>query len=69
MKLISLLVMGLAAVSALCNVVLWAFVVGFKDKDVMLCFGRSVSLFNITMLLAAIANAAVVLLYLLEWNC
>lgn len=69
MKLISLLVMWLAAVYALCNAVLWVFVVGLKDKDVMLCFGRSVSLFNITMLLAAIANAAVVLLYLLEWNC
>lgn len=69
MKLISLLVMWLAAMSALCNIVLWAFVVGRNDKDVMLCFGSSVSLFNVTMLLAAIANAAIVLLYLLEWNC
>lgn len=69
MKLISLVVMWLAAMSALCSVFLWAVVVGCNDKDVMLCFGRSVSLFNIIMLLAAIANAAIVLLYLLEWNC
>lgn len=69
MKLISLAVMWLAAMSALCNIVLWALVVGLNDKDVMLCLGRSVSPFNITMLLAAIANAAIVLLYLLEWNC
>lgn len=69
MKLISLVVMWLAAMSALCNIVLWAVVVGRNDRDVTLCFGRSMSLFNITMLLAAIANAAIVLLYLLEWNC
>lgn len=69
MKLISLLAMWLAATSALCNIVLWAVVVGRNDKDVMLCFGRSVSLFNVTMFLAAIANAAIVLLYLHEWNC
>ena len=69
MKLISLLVMWLAAMSALCNLALWAVVVGRNDRDVTLCFGRSVSLFNITMLLAAIANAAIVLLYLPEWNC
>lgn len=69
MKLISLVVMWLAAMSALCSVVLWAVVVGCNDKDVMLCFGRSVSPFNIIMFLAAIANAAIVLLYLLEWNC
>lgn len=69
MKLMALLVMWLAAMSALCNVVLWAVVVGLNDRDVKLCFGRSVSLFNITMFLAAIANAAIVLLYLLEWNC
>lgn len=69
MKLISLVVMWLAAMSALCSVVIWAVVVGCNDKDVTLCFGRSVSLFNITMFLAAIANAAIVLLYLLEWNC
>lgn len=69
MKLISLLVMWLAAMSALCNLVIWAVVVGRNDMDVTLCFGRSVSLFNITMLLAAIANGAIVLLYLLEWNC
>lgn len=69
MKLMSLLVMWFAAMSALCNLVIWAVVVGRNDRDVTLCFGRSVSLFNITMLLAAIANAAIVLLYLLEWNC
>lgn len=69
MKLMSLLVMWLAAMSALCNLALWAVVVGRNDRDVTLCFGRSVSLFNIAMLLAAIANAAIVLLYLLEWNC
>lgn len=69
MKLMSLLVMWLAAMSALCNLALWAVVVGRNDRDVTLCFGRSVSLFNITMFLAAIANSAIVLLYLLEWNC
>lgn len=68
MKLIALLVLWLAATSALCNLVLWAFVVGINDKDVTFCFGRSISTFNILMFFAAIANAAVVLLYLLEWN-
>ena len=66
MKLISLIVMWLAAMSALCNIVIWALVVGRNDKDVMLCFGQSVPLFNILMYLAAIANAAIVLLYMLE---
>lgn len=69
MKLISLLVMWLAAMSALCNLVIWAVVVWRNDRDVTLCFGRSVSTFNILMLFAAIANGAIVLLYLLEWNC
>lgn len=68
MKLIALLVLWFAATSALCNLVLWAFVVGINDKDVKFCFGRSTSMFNILMFFAAIANAAVVLLYLLEWN-
>lgn len=69
MKLISLLVMWFAAMSALCDVVLWAFVIGSNDNDVMLCLGRSVSPFNILMFFAAIANVAIVLLYMLEWNC
>ena len=55
--------------SALCNLVLWAVVVGRNDKDVTVYFGRSVSMFNILMLFAATANGAIVLLYLLEWNC
>ena len=68
MKLISLLVLWFAAMSALCNLVLWAFVVGLNEKDVTFCFGRSISVFNIVMLFAAISNAAVVLLYTLEWR-
>lgn len=68
MKLIALLVLWLAAASALCNLVLWAFVVGINDKDVTFCFGHSISTFNILMFFASISNAAVVLLYLLEWN-
>lgn len=67
MKLISSLVMGFATASAITNVVLWAIVVGFNDKDVKICFGRPISPFNILMFFAAIANAAVVLLYLLDW--
>lgn len=69
MKLISLVVMWFAALSALCDVVLWVFVIGCNDKDVTICLGRSVSPFNILMFFAAIANAAIVLLYLVEWNC
>ena len=69
MKLISLLIMWFADMSALCNLVLWAVVVGRNDKDVTVYFGRSVSMFNILMLFAATANGAIVLLYLLEWNC
>ena len=69
MKLISLLIVWLAAMSALCNLVLWAVVVGRNDKDVTVYFGRSVSMFNILMLFAATANGSIVLLYLLEWNC
>lgn len=68
MKLIQLLVIWLAAMSALANLVLWAFVVGLNEKDVTFCFGRSISVFNILMLFAAISNAAIVLLYMLEWN-
>lgn len=69
MKLIALLVLWFAAASALCNLVLWVFVLGINSKNVTFCFGRSVSVFNILMFFAAIANAAIVLLYLLEWNC
>lgn len=69
MKLISLLIMGLAFTSAISNLVLWAVVLGWNDKNVTFCFGRSVSMFNILMFFAAIANAAIVLLYLHEWNC
>lgn len=69
MKLFSLLVMGFAAMSALCNVIICAVVVGLNEEDATICFGRSRSLFNIFMFFAAIANAAIVLLYLLEWNC
>lgn len=68
MKLFALLVLWLAAVSAICNLALWAFVVGINDKDVKINFGRSISTFSIVMLFAAISNVAVVLLYLLEWN-
>lgn len=68
MKLIALLVLWLAATFALSNLVLWAFVVWINDKNVKFCFGCSISVFNILMFFAAIANAAVVLLYLLEWN-
>lgn len=68
MKLIALLALLLAAVSALCNLVLWAFVIGINDKDVQFSFGRSISMSNIFMFFAATANIAVVLLYLSEWN-
>ena len=69
MKLISPLIMGLAFTSAISNVVLWALVLGRNDRKVTFCFGRSLSMFNILMFFAATANAAIVLLYLLEWNC
>lgn len=68
MKLIPLLVLWLAATSAISNLVLWAVVVGLNDKDVTVYFGQSISVFNIVMLFAAISNVAVVLLYLVEWS-
>lgn len=69
MKLIPLLVLWLAAMSALGNLVLLAFVVGANEKNVTFCFGKSTSVSNVVMLFAATSNVAVVLLYLIEWNC
>ena len=69
MKLFVLLVLWFAIVSAMGNLVLWVYVIGINDKDVTFCLGHSISMFNILMFFAAISNVAVVLLYVLEWNC
>lgn len=68
MKLFALGVMCFAGMFSLSMVFLFALIVGFKNETFMFDFADA-PILRWLLFLASIANAAVVLLYLLEWNC
>lgn len=68
MKLFALVVMCLAGMFSLTMMILFGLIVGFKNEQFMFDFADAPFL-RWLMFFAAIANAAIVLLYLMEWNC
>lgn len=67
-KLFALVVLCLAGMFSLSMMLLFALVVGFKNETFTFDF-IDAPVLRLLMFFASIANAAVVLLYLLEWNC
>lgn len=68
MKLFAIVVMCLAGMFSLAMLFLFALIVWFKNEQFMFDFADA-PFIRWLMLFAAIANAAIVLLYLMEWNC
>lgn len=68
LKLFALVVMCLAGMFSLTMLFLCALIVGFKNERFKFDSGDTPFL-RWLMFFAAIANAAIVLLYLMEWNC
>lgn len=68
MKLFSVIVLVLAGAFSIAMLVMVSFVFANMNKSVTITGNPSVFA-RLLMFFAAIANAAVVLLYLLEWNC
>lgn len=67
-ELFALVVMYLAGMFSLSMMFLFAFVVGSKNETFTFDF-IDAPVLRLLMFFASIANAAVVLLYLFEWNC
>lgn len=68
MKFFALVVMCFAGMFSLTMMILFGLIVGFKNEQFMFDFADAPFL-RWLMFFAAIANAAIVLLYLMEWNC
>lgn len=68
MKLFAVVVLVLAGAFSIAMLVMASFVVANMNKSVIITGNPSVFA-RLLMFFAASANAAVVLLYLLEWNC
>ena len=68
LKLFALIVMCLAAAFSLIMVCSFTYIFWYKDETFMFDFFNA-PYFRVFMFFASIANAAIVLLYLLEWNC
>lgn len=68
MKLFSVIVLVLAGTFSIAMLVVVSFVFANMNKYVIIT-GNPSTFARLLMFFAAIANAAVVLLYLLEWNC
>lgn len=68
MKFFVLVVMCLAGMFSLTMLFLFALIAWFKNEQFMFDFADTPFL-RWPMFFAAIANAAIVLLYLMEWNC
>ena len=68
MRIFAVAVMCLAGMFSLSAVFLFALIVGLKHEAFMLDFAGAPFL-RWLMFFASIANAAIVLLYLFEWNC
>lgn len=67
MKIFALIVLGLAGAFSLAMLVVFAFFFAERKKFITYSGNISASI-RMLMFFASIANAAVVLLYLLEWN-
>lgn len=67
MKLFAVIVLVLAGAFSLTMVVVFSFVLAERHRCIYFSGGLTFARFLI--FIAAIANAAIVLLYLLEWNC
>ena len=68
MKLFSVIVLVLAGAFSIAMLVMVSFVFAGMNKPVTIT-GNPSTFVRLLMFFAAISNAAVVLLYLLEWNC
>lgn len=67
-RLFAIVVMSFAGMFSLTMMFLFALIVGFKDETFMFDFADA-PILRWLFFFAATANAAIVLLYLLEWNC
>lgn len=68
MRLFAVIVLVMAGAFSLAMVVVFSFVLAERHRPINLAADASVFA-RLLMFFAAIANAAIVLLYLLEWNC
>lgn len=68
MKLFAVIVLVLAGAFSLAMVVVFSFVLYERYRPIVFADGISIFV-RLIMFLAAISNAAIVLLYLFEWNC
>ena len=68
MKLFSVIVLVLAGAFSLTMVVMFSFVLAERHRPIYFADGMS-AFARFLMFIASIANAAIVLLYLFEWNC
>lgn len=68
MKLFAVIVLILAGAFSIAMLVVASFVFANMNKSVTIT-GNPSAFVRLLMFFGAIANAAVVLLYLLEWNC
>lgn len=68
LRLFTLIVLILAGAFSLAMVVVFSFVLAERHRPIYFADGMS-TFARFLMFIAAIANAAIVLLYLFEWNC
>lgn len=68
MSLFTLIVLALAGGFSLTMIVVFSFVLAERHRPIYFADGMS-TFVRFLMFIAAIANAAIVLLYLFEWNC
>lgn len=68
MKLFALIVLVLAGSFSVMMLVVFSIVLAARGRTITVTDQLSTSA-RLLMFLAAIANAAIVLLYMLEWNC
>ena len=68
LRLFTLIVLILAGAFSLAMVVVFSFVLAERHRPIYFADGTS-AFARFLMFIAAIANAAIVLLYLFEWNC
>lgn len=68
MKLFAVIVLVLAGAFSIAMLVVFSFVIANVNKSVTIT-GNPSTFARLIMFFAASANAAVVLLYLLQWNC
>lgn len=67
MRLFAVIVLVLAGAFSLTMVVVFSYVLAEQHRSIS--FAGASTFARLLMFFAAIANAAIVLLYLFEWNC